>query len=67
MASRGGDLDARRWQPSKPAVCVYELASGERLHEWDPSVPCWAIALAPNGRNVAAARRDGITLTLRLT
>jgi RNA polymerase sigma factor (sigma-70 family) len=58
--SKGG------WLPSKPAVCVYELASGKRLHEWDLSVPCWAIALAPDGRHVAAAQRDGITLILRL-
>jgi len=54
------------WQPSKPAVCVYELASGKRLHEWDLSVPCWAIALAPDGRHLAVAQRDGITLILRL-
>ncbi len=53
-------------QPSKPAVCVNELASGKRLQEWDLSVPCWAIALAPDGRHVAAAQRDGVTLILRL-
>ena len=53
-------------QPSRPAICVYDVASGERLHEWDIPVPCWAIALAPDGRHVAAARRDGITLILRL-
>jgi WD40 repeat protein len=58
--SKGGRL------PSKPAVCVYELASGKRLHEWDLAVPCWAIALATDGRHVAAAQRDGITLILRL-
>lgn len=52
--------------PSKPAVCVYDVASGTRLHEWDLSVPCWAIALSPGGRHVAAAQRDGITLILRL-
>ncbi|MFI5454320.1 MAG: sigma-70 family RNA polymerase sigma factor [Isosphaerales bacterium] len=53
-------------QPSKPAVCVYDVASGRRLHEWDLSAPCWAIALAPDGRFVAAAQRDGVTVILRL-
>ena len=53
-------------QPSRPAICVYDVVSGDRLHEWDLSVPCWAIALAPDGRHVAAAQRYGITLILRL-
>lgn len=26
-------------QPSRPAVCLYHLASGRRLHEWDLSAP----------------------------
>jgi hypothetical protein len=29
-------------------------------------MPCWSIALAPDGRYVAAARQDGIALILRL-
>ncbi len=45
------------WQPSKPAVCVYDIASGKRLHEWDLSVPCWAIALA--GRPPCRGRSEG--------
>ena len=54
------------WQPSKPAVCIYHVASGRRLQESDLSVPSWAIALAPDGRHVAAAQRGGITVILRL-
>ena len=46
--------------------CVYDVVSGDRLYGWDLSAPCWAIALAPDGRHVAAAQRDGITLILRL-
>jgi hypothetical protein len=53
--------------PSCPAVCVYEVASGKRLHAWDLSAPCWAIALAPDGRHVAAAKQDGTVDILRLT
>jgi RNA polymerase sigma factor (sigma-70 family) len=52
--------------PSRPAVCVYDVVSGDRLHEWDLSAPCRAIALAPDGRHVAAAQQDGVTLILRL-
>ncbi len=53
--------------PSRPAVCVYEVATGKRLHAWDLSAPCWAIALAPDGRHVAAAKQDGTVDILRLT
>jgi WD40 repeat protein len=52
--------------PSRPAVCVYEVATGKRLHEWNLSAPCWAIALAPDGRHVAAAKQDGTVDILRL-
>jgi WD40 repeat protein len=58
------DKDGR--QPPRPAVCVYDVTSGHRLHEWDLSAPCWAIALAPDGRHVAAAQRDGVTVIFRL-
>jgi WD40 repeat protein len=51
---------------SRPAVCVYDVASGDRLHAWDLSAPCWEIALAPDGRHVAAPQQDGVTLILRL-
>ena len=51
---------------SRPAVCVYDVATGDRLHAWEMTVPCWAIAMAPDGRHVAVARRDGLTLILRL-
>jgi RNA polymerase sigma factor (sigma-70 family) len=53
-------------KPSRPAICVFDVASGQRLHRWDIGVPCWSIALSPDGRHVAAARQDGITLILRL-
>ena len=52
--------------PSHPAVCVYEVATGKRLHDWALSAPCWAIALAPDGRHVAAAKQDGVVDILRL-
>ena len=58
------DRDGRK--PSQPAICVYDVPSGQRLHRWDISVPCWRIALAPDGRHVAVARQDGITLILRI-
>jgi WD40 repeat protein len=58
--------DKNGLKPPRPAICVYDVSSGERLHEWDISVPCWAIALSPDGRHVAAARRDSTTLILRL-
>ncbi len=51
---------------SWPAVCVYDVATGARLHGWEMTVPSWAIAMAPDGRHVAVARRDGLTLILRL-
>jgi hypothetical protein len=53
-------------QPSQPAVCVYDVASGKRLFKWDLPVPCWAIALAPDGRHVAAALQNGVALILRM-
>ena len=53
-------------KPSKPAVCVYDVASGKRLFGWDLSAPCWAIALAPDDRHVAAAQQDGITVIFRI-
>jgi RNA polymerase sigma factor (sigma-70 family) len=53
-------------KPSRPAVCVYDVATGKRLHEWDLSAPCWAIALAPDDRHVAAAQQDGITVIFRI-
>jgi len=52
--------------PSHPAVCVYEVATGKRLHEWPLSASCWAIALAPDGRHLAAAKQDGLVDILRL-
>ena len=52
--------------PSHPAICVYEVATGKRLYAWDLSAPCWAIALAPDGRHVAAAKQDGTVDILRL-
>ena len=45
-------------QPSRPAICVYDVASGERLHEWDIPVPCWAIALR---RTAGTSPRPGRT------
>jgi RNA polymerase sigma factor (sigma-70 family) len=63
-ADQISDKNGRK--PPRPAICVYDVTSGDRLHEWDISVPCRAIALAPDGRHVAAARRDGTTLILRL-
>ena len=59
-------FDKHGREPSRPAICVFDVATGARLHRWDISVPCWAIALAPDGRHVAAARQDGITLILRI-
>ncbi len=53
-------------KPSKPAVCVYEVAAGERLLEWDLQAPCWAIALSSDDRHVAAAQQDGITVIFRI-
>ncbi len=53
-------------KPSKPAVCVYDVASGARLFEWDLQAPCWAIALSPDDRHVAAAQQDGITVIFRI-
>ncbi len=53
-------------KPSRPAVCVYDVASGKRLHQCDLSAPCWAIALAPDDRHVAAAQQDGITVIFRI-
>ncbi len=52
--------------PSRPAIRVFDVASGRQLHRWDIGMPCWSIALSPDGRYVAAARQDGITLILRL-
>ena len=52
--------------PSRPAVCVYDVVSGDRVIEWDLSAPCWAIALSPDGRHVAAAQQDGATIIFRL-
>jgi WD40 repeat protein len=60
-------FDKSGQKPSQPAICVYDVTSGERLHEWDISVPCWAIALSQDGRHVAVARRDGTTIILRLS
>ena len=40
------------------------VASGERLRRWDIGMPCWSIALSPDGLHVAAARQDGVTLIL---
>ena len=53
-------------KPPRPALCVYDVASGKRLHQWDLSAPCWAIALAPDDRHVAAAQQDGITVIFRI-
>ena len=52
--------------PSRPALCVYDVVSGDLLHTWDLPAPCWAIALSPDGRYVAAAQQDGVTLIFRL-
>jgi RNA polymerase sigma factor (sigma-70 family) len=62
VAGSGKPLD-----PSHPAVCVYELATGKRLHDWELSAPSWAIALAPDGRHIAAAKQDGTVDIFRLT
>jgi WD40 repeat protein len=59
-------FDKAGQKPSRPAICVYDVASGQRLHQWNLSVPCWSIALAPDGRHVAAAQRDSLTLILRM-
>ncbi len=53
-------------QPATPAVCVYDVASGKRLHQWALSAPCWAIALVPDDRHVAAAQQDGVTVIFRM-
>ncbi len=53
-------------KPSRPAVCVYDVATGKRIHEWDLSAPCWAISLAPDDRHVAAAQQDGVTVIFRI-
>jgi HlyD family secretion protein len=42
-----------------------ERVMGEVRDELD-SAPCWAIALSPDGRHVAAAQQDGVTLIYRL-
>jgi WD40 repeat protein len=51
---------------SRPAICVYDVASGKRIHEWSLSPPCWAIALAPDDRYVAAAQQDGVAIIFRI-
>jgi WD40 repeat protein len=53
-------------KPATPAVCVYDVTSGKRLHQWDLSAPCWAIALAPDDRHVDAAQQDGVTMIFRI-
>ena len=58
--------DKHGQKPPAPAVCVYDVASGKRLQQWDLSAPCWSIALAPDDRHVAAAQQDGITVIFRI-
>jgi WD40 repeat protein len=52
--------------PSRPAIRVFDVATGRQLHRWDIAVPCWSIALSPDGRYAAVARQDGVALILRL-
>jgi hypothetical protein len=59
-------LDMQSIRSSQPITDENQVASGRHFHEWDLSVPSWAITMAPDGRHVVAAQRDGITVTLRL-
>lgn len=54
------------FDPSHPALTSYDVASGKRLRQWPLPSPCWAMALAPDGRHAASALRDGTVFIHRL-
>ena len=59
LASGTAGSSVEPLQASYPAACVYEAATGRRLRAWPLSASSWGLALAPDGRSVAVAERDG--------